>query len=112
MAVKNLFCDTAEAYADVEGVFPFLYSIRDCIPLAFPSVTLVIFGLLLSGNYFITQNKTQKARILESLVASSFVTTILSIFLMLSMLVTLTTVMFWALLTITSFIILMLADNT
>ncbi len=103
--------NTIGDYPNATGIMPMLYSIRDAIPLGFTSLTLVLFFILFAGQYFIIKNKQGRARVLIALVSSSFTTTILSMFLFLSTLITYKVLLFWAFLTMVSFIIMLLSDR-
>lgn len=103
-------CKTIGDYTET-GVIPLLYSIRDCVPIAFPALLIVIFFVLFAGQYFIIKNKTGRARVIIALTSSSFATMVLGMFLLLIGLITYQFFMFWVLLLIISFIILMVGDR-
>lgn len=103
-------CKTILNYTSNDGAMPMLYSIRDCIPLAFSSLLFAIFIILFASSYFLVKARTGKAKILIALVSSSFVSVILSLFLAMSQLVTFKTVIFYAFLCICSYILLEVSD--
>ena len=105
-------CKTIIDYEGSNGAMPLLYSIRDCIPFAFQSILFCIFFILFAGSYFLVKNKTGRAKVLISLLSSSFVLVVLSSLLTLAQLVTFPTVLFFAFLSIIFFIMLLLSDNT
>ena len=98
-------CKTIPDYAG-NGAMPLLYSIRDCIPIAFPAILVVIFFILFAGNYFIIKGKTGRAKVMIALTASSFITMILAMFLTLATLVTYKMLLMWAFISIISYILL------
>lgn len=106
-----LLCKTITDYPDATGVLPMLYSIRDCVPSAYPGLVMVLFFVLFAGNYFINKGKTGRARVMIALAASSFVTIILTMFLTLSQLVTYKILLLWTFIGIISFIGLIISDR-
>ena len=106
------FCKTITDYSSDNGAMPLLYSIRDCIPLAFDGLLFAIFLILFAGQYFIIKNRTGRAKILIALLSSSFIMIILSILLALAQLVTYLTVIFYAFLTIIIFILFEFSDKS
>jgi hypothetical protein len=106
-----LMCKTITDYTG-DGAMPLLYSIRDCVPGAFELLLFGIFILLFGGNYLIMTSRTGRTKILIALLASSFFTTILSLFLALGQLVQFITVITFSFLTIIIFILFLLSDNS
>ena len=104
-------CKLIGDYTDVSGVLPLLFAIRDCVPIAFPATLLVIFFVLFASQYYLIKTKTGRAKTLIALSSSSFVTVILAMFLTLSMLITYKILLFWAFISILSFIALVLSDK-
>jgi len=104
-------CKLIPDYPDATGILPMLYSIRDCIPMAFPTLILVIFFILFAGQYYLIKGKTGRAKVLIALNSSSFVTVVLSMFLTLSMLVTYKMLLFWVFVSMVSFIALVVSDK-
>lgn len=105
-------CKTIADYPTASGVMPMLYSIRDCIPYAFEGMLLIIFLMVFGANYFISKARVGRPKILMGLVATSLAFTVLSLIVALMQLVTFTTVLFYAFLTIVSFILLNISDRT
>jgi len=104
-------CKTITDYT-AQGSMPFWYSIRDCVPIAYDALLLIIFIVLFAGNYFLVANKTGRAKILIALLSSSIVTLVLSVMLVLAQLVHYATAIFYALLVIIIFILFLVSDNT
>jgi hypothetical protein len=105
-------CKTISDYAGSNGAMPLLYSIRDCIPMAYIGLLLAIFMILFAGQYYLIKNRTGRAKILVALLSSSFVMIILSMMLALASLVTYMTVIFYAFICILVFIIFSISDNS
>jgi hypothetical protein len=111
-ASKMTHYNTILNYTGNNGAMPLLYSIRDGIPYAFDGLLLVIFIIIFASQYFLIKNRTGRAKVLISLLSSSFMMIILSMMLALSQLVTYKSVILYAFLTIISFILFILSDNT
>jgi hypothetical protein len=105
-------CNTITDYSSSNGAMPLLYSIRDCVPFAFPALLLVIFLILFAGEYYLIKNRTGRAKVLIALLSSSFVMIILSMLLALAQLVTFLSVLFYAFLCIVVFILFKVSDNS
>ena len=106
------FCKLIGDYSsEYTGALPLLFSIRDCIPMAFPTVILVIFFILFGAQYYLLKTKTGRGKVLIAIASSSFVTMVLTMFLTLSMLVTYKFLLLWVLVSIVSFIGLVLSDK-
>jgi hypothetical protein len=110
--VGELMCRTIQDYPGTTGAMSLLYSVRDCVPIAFNALLFIIFFVLFAGNYFIIKNKTGRAKILIALLSSSFVMIVLSMLLALSNLVTFRTVLAYGFISIVTFIMFMLSDNS
>jgi len=108
----SLACKTIGDYASSNGAMPLLYSIRDCIPLAFEGLLLIIFMVLFSGQYFLIKHRTGRAKILIALLSSSFFMVISSMFLALAQLITFNTVLLYAFICIIVFILLSVSDDS
>ena len=93
-----------------EGAMPFLLSIRDAVPLAFPILLLAIFAIIFSSNLYINQQRTGRAKVLLAVASSSFIMVILSMFLFLSQLISYRTILFWLLCSVLSFIAVVFSD--
>jgi hypothetical protein len=106
------YCKTITDYAGQNGAMPLLYSIRDCIPLAFTGLLLAIFLILFAGQYYLIKNRTGRAKILIALLSSSFMMIILSMLMALAQLVTYMSVIFYAFVCIIVFILFQLSDNS
>jgi hypothetical protein len=109
--MSEMLCKTIDYYTEVDGILPFLFSIRDCIPIAYPSLLIVIFFIIFGGNYYLVKGKTGKGKVLIALSSSSFIMVILTMFLALSSLVTYTFLLFWTFVSIVSFIGLIVSDK-
>lgn len=107
----NGYCNTISDYTSAQGALPLFYSIRDCIPLAFPALLFGIFMILFAGQYFLIKNRTGRAKILIALLSSSFVMIPLSMLLALAQIVTYSSVMFYSFFTIIIFILFVLSDT-
>lgn len=105
------FCNTITDYPTATGVMSMLFSIRDCVPLSFPALLLTMFFVLFAGNYFLIKGKTGRAKVLIALSTAAFVNVILTMFLTLAMLVTYKLLLMWTLISIMSFIGLIISDN-
>jgi hypothetical protein len=105
-------CKTITDYPTGNGAMPLLYSIRDCIPLAFDGLLLAIFLILFAGQYFLIKSRTGKAKVLIALLSSSFFMIILSMMLALSQLVSYLSVLLYAFITIVCFIVFVVSDNS
>lgn len=105
-------CKTIADYPSANGAMAFFFSIRDCVPGAWEATTVGIFIILFFGNYFLVKSKTGRAKILIALLSSSIVTTILTLLLALGQLVVFKMVVFWAFMSIISFILLLISDNS
>jgi hypothetical protein len=110
VSCNGLYCTIAD-YPGSNGVIPLLYSIRDGIPGAWEGILLCIMFILFAGNYFLIKNKTGRAKILIALLSSSFMMIPLSSLLALASLVTFTTVLLYAFITIVVFIVFLVSDN-
>jgi hypothetical protein len=108
----TLACKTISDYASSNGAMPLLYSIRDCVPLAFSGLLIAIFLILFAGQYFLIKGRTGRAKILIALLSSSFVMIVLSLMLALAQLVTYISVVFYAFVCIIVFILFQLSDNS
>lgn len=104
-------CKTISDYPSQNGAIPLLFSIRDCIPLAFDGLLLVIFIILFASQYFLIKNRTGRAKILIALLSSSFIMIILSILLALTQLVTFMSVILYSFICIVVFILFIISDN-
>jgi hypothetical protein len=104
-------CKTIEYYTTATGVMPLLYSIRDCIPIAFPAILFAIFFVLFGGSMFVIKNRTGREKVFTSLLASSFVCVILGMFLLLGMLINYKVELFWGFICIVFFILLTISDK-
>ena len=104
-------CHTGEYYSTATGIMPMLYSIRDCIPMAFTILLTSIFFVFFAGNYFFIKGKTGRAKILVAFMSSSFLTTVLAMFLTLGSLITYKGLLFWVFITILCFILLIVSDK-
>jgi len=109
--VANL-CKTIIDYPSANGSMAFWYSLRDCVPYAFEGLLIAIFMVLFFGNYYLVKSRTGRAKILVALLASSIITTLLSLLLAMSQMVMYITVIFWAFIAIVSFIIFLVSDNS
>ena len=106
----NEICKTIEDYS-ANGSMPFFYSIRDCVPFAFPALLLSIFFVLFAGNYFLVKARTGRPKILIALLSSSITLVVLSSLLALAQLVTYMNVIFWAFMAIVVFVLSLVSDN-
>lgn len=104
-------CNTITDYAGQNGAMPLLYSIRDCIPLAFTGLLFGIFLILFAGQYYLIKNRTGRAKVLIALLSSSFFMVILSMMAALAQMVTYISVIFYAFICIVVFILFMVSDN-
>lgn len=105
------YCKIIQDYTEATGVMPLLYSIRDCIPIAFPALLFVIFFIFFAGTYYLIKGKTGRAKVLISILASSFYVVILAMFLLLGTLISYKLLLFWTFICIISFIALILSDR-
>lgn len=105
------FYPTITDYQNATGAMPLLFSIRDSVPFAFTGVLLAIFVILTASEYFILKNRTGRGKILTSLVSSSIIMVILSLFLMLAELVTYMDVIFYAFCSIVFFALYKLSSH-
>lgn len=104
-------CKTILDYAG-DGAMPLLYSIRDCVPLSFPALLFGIFIILFAGQYFLIKNRTGRAKVLISMLSSSFSMILLSLLLSLAQLVRYKVVLFYAFLTILIYAIFQFSDES
>lgn len=105
-------CNDINAYINSStGAMPVLYSLRDCVPLAFESLLMACFFILFAGQYYLIKSRTGRAKILIALASSSFFTLILSLFLALGQLVEFASVITFAFLSILFFILLLVSDK-
>lgn len=105
------FYPTITSYPNATGAMPLLFSIRDAVPFAFTGLLLVIFVILTASEYFIIKNKTGRGKILTSLVSSSIIMVILSLFLAMAQLVTYMDVIFYAFCSIVFFALYKLSSH-
>jgi hypothetical protein len=105
-------CKTIADYSSSNGAMPLLYSVRDCVPYAFPSLLFTIFLVLFAGQYYLIKNRTGRAKILIAILSSSFVTTVLSTILALTQLIKYQVVLFYTFILIMSFIAFKLSDES
>ena len=105
------FCNTISDYPGAEGSMPLWYSIRDCVPMSFEVLLFGIFLILFAGQYYLIKNRTGRAKILIALLSSCFVMISLSMMLALAQIVTFSSVLLYAFLTIIVFILFVLSDK-
>lgn len=99
---------TVTDYPNATGIYKILYPVRDSIPIINPYFVILI-GLMLVltiASYFSFIGLTGKSRLFNSLLASSFVTFIVSIFFALPALITPLSVLFFIGITIISLALL------
>ena len=108
--MAGMLCSTINDYPQ-QGAMSLFFSVRDCVPLAFPALLLGVFILIFAGNYFINKEKTGRDRVLVAFLASSFALIPLSMMFALATLVTFTNVIIYAFLTIIAFILLYVSDK-
>ena len=104
-------CNTIVDYQTIDGAMPLLFSIRDCVPIAFDALLIAIFFVLLAGNYYLGMGKTGRPKIIISFLASSVSTMILSLFFALAQLVEFKSVLFWAFLSIIAFALIVITNK-
>ena len=104
-------CKTISDYPSVNGAMPLLFSVRDCVPLAFPGLLFALFIVIFGVQYFVIQAKTGRVKILIGLLSTSIFTTVLSMVMALGQLVTFWYVLFYAFVAIISFILLEISDE-
>lgn len=110
--MTNGLCNTISDYPGSNGAMPLLYSIRDCVPYAFPGLLFAIFLILSISQYYLIKNRTGRAKILIALLSSSFILVVLSMMLALAQLVTFMSVLFYAFLCIIIFILFEISDES
>lgn len=86
-------------------------SVNTAVPLFMDSLLFAIFTIISLGGYFSIKVQTGRSRIILTLAASSFITTILATFLMMAGFVTTYIVSFFAVLAIMMFIALIFYNN-
>jgi hypothetical protein len=99
-------------YPGTSGAIPLLYSIRDCVPMAFDVLLFALFLIFFASNYFLIKNRTGRAKILIALLSSSFIMIPLSMLLALAQIVKFGSVLLYAFVAIVMFILFYISDNT
>jgi hypothetical protein len=108
--MTSIFYPTISNYSTSTGVMPMLYAIRDSVPFSFDALLLVIYFILIVGQYFIVKNKTGRGKILTSILTASIVMTTLSLLLSLTYLVGYLEPVFYAFCSIIFFALYQLSD--
>ena len=109
--MSNYYHTITDYMNQSNGAMPLLYSIRDSIPYSFTALLLIIYVVLVAGQYFVIKNKSNRGKILTALLSSSIIMVILSMFLALAQLVTFMDVLFYAFCSVLFFALYHFSDN-